>query len=560
VRRFFAPFALALLLIVPGQSRAWNSLGVPVCTQPGNQVSPIAFGMGDGGMVVLWADQRGSDSDLYMQRLDGNGAIHFAFPANGKPLCVAPGEQGGLSAIEVPGGFAMSWVSGDDIYALRVGWDGNPVYPWLANGVPVSTAPGWEGSSQIVDRDGGLFVVWSGAPGFVYSRRIAQGLDVMPGGADTRLPLIVGDLVGIAIDPVDINAIFVLYRYGGLHVMRAVATWDGFLPDPSWPAGGVVLSISPPDWPRIRTNATGGASVSWLESNGVHVQRILANGSIPGGWPAGGRILAHEPTSLPEELQLESDGEGNALVAWTEKRTFDSLRKLRIAKVAANGMIASGWPDPGQLIREGVFSRLDPVLSIQCGNTPLLGWSEGQLVGAFDAKLRVQRVSPYDGSIEWASGGVPLTTAPGYQDLPAIARTSNCDAVVAWVDNRLDPDAYDFDVYGAKLTAEGDVVAVGGNVPLASAFAVRLAGANPTRGPVSCALTLGTAQRITADVLDVAGRQVRVLAEGESRGAGTSRLEWDGRAADGRAVASGLYVVRVRSGAAMTQARFIVTR
>ena len=556
MRRFLAPFVLALSLIVPGQAHTWNSLGVPVCTQPGDQAWPIAFGMGDGGMVVLWQDHRGSDSDLYMQRLDGNGAVHSVFPLNGKPLCVTPGDQYGMAAIEVPGGFALSWASGDDIYALRVGWDGNPVYPWPANGVPVSTAPGWEGFNQIVERDGGLFVVWSGTPGFVYSRRIAQGIDVMPGGADTRWPLIFGELAGIANDPADIDAIFVLYRYGGLHVMRAVASYDGFLPDPSWPAGGVALSIGQADWPRIRTNATGGASVSWLESNGVHVQRILANGSIPAGWPAGGRILAHEPTSLPEELQLECDGEGNACVAWTEKRTFDSLRKLRIGKVAANGMIAPGWADPGLLITEGMFPSLIPVLSIQCGNTPLLGWSERSVVGAFESDVRVQRVSPY-GSIEW---GGPVTTVPGYQTGLAIARTSSCDAAVAWLDNRVDPEAVEFDVYGAKIDAEGEIVAVGANPPPTSAFTVRLSGANPTRGPMSCALTLGTAQRITADVLDVAGRQVRVLAEGESRGAGTSRLEWDGRATDGRAVASGLYMVRVRSGSSMTQARFIVTR
>lgn len=559
MRRVVAPLALVLCLLFPGLSHAWNSLGVPVCTQPGFQELPTPFGMADGGMVVLWEDHRGADADLYMQRLDGNGGVFPGFPANGKPLCVAPGDQLGMTAIPVAGGFALSWGSDDDIYALRVGWDGNPVYPWPANGVPVSTAPGWEGNNQIVECDGGLFVVWSGTPGFVYSRRIAQGATVNPGGADTRWPLIAGDLVGIANDPDDLNFVFVLFTYqGSLHVMRAIAQSEGFLPDFAWRAGGVGLTLNFVEWPRIRPNASGGVTISWVETNGVHVQRILEDGSIPAGWPAGGRVLAHEPNALIEKLQLECDNEGNAFVAWTEYTSFNTTRKLRIGKVTAGGAIASGWPDPGLLIREGSFDELSPVLSVQCGNTPLVGWSERLPYGPLDSDVRVQRVTAY-GSIEWGTGGMLVTTAPGYQILPALTQTGSCDAAVAWVDDRADPEAHEFDVYAAKLNGEGGILAVGDPVP-PSTFSVRLAGANPTRGPMSCALTLGSEQRITADVLDVTGRQVRVLADGESRGVGTSRLEWDGRAADGRAVASGLYMVRVRFGTETTRTRFIVTR
>jgi len=317
----------------------------------------------------------------------------------------------------------------------------------------------------------------------------------------------------------------------------------------------VLLSSTADPWPsRIESHPGGGATASWMDvSDGVHVQRVLADGSIVAGWPAGGVVLPPDDGAKAVYQQIRCDASGNVYVGWIGEPFY----RLRMTKLTSSGAIAAGWNASGLLIRDAFFAP-DFSLTLVCGSTPALAWYEQSGLSGSGYDVRVQRVTP-GGSPEWTQGGVLVTSAARDQISPAITGTGPCGQVaVAWCDDRDTPE--DFDVYGAKILNDGGIVAVGENLPPRSTFAIRLTGANPSRGPMSCALTLGTSQRISADVLDVAGRQVRVLAEGESRGSGTSRLEWDGRAADGRAVASGLYVVRVRSGAAMTQARFIVAR
>ncbi len=63
----------------------------------------------------------------------------------------------------------------------------------------------------------------------------------------------------------------------------------------------------------------------------------------------------------------------------------------------------------------------------------------------------------------------------------------------------------------------------------------------------------------TLEVFDLLGRRVRVLADGE-HSAGPHTAEWDGRDGTGRAVANGIYLVRLRAGDASATRRATVLR
>lgn len=67
---------------------------------------------------------------------------------------------------------------------------------------------------------------------------------------------------------------------------------------------------------------------------------------------------------------------------------------------------------------------------------------------------------------------------------------------------------------------------------------------NPTRGPLMVSFELPRAARVSARVLDVLGREVRRIEDGE-RASGMQAIAWDGRDALGRHVAPGLYMVRL---------------
>jgi murein DD-endopeptidase MepM/ murein hydrolase activator NlpD len=82
---------------------------------------------------------------------------------------------------------------------------------------------------------------------------------------------------------------------------------------------------------------------------------------------------------------------------------------------------------------------------------------------------------------------------------------------------------------------------------------------NPARAGTSLYFDIAESAPVNVDIFDVAGRQIRVLLSGH-RPAGPYRLDWDGRDRDGREVSSGLYFVRIASGARSGIERLVVTR
>jgi hypothetical protein len=99
-------------------------------------------------------------------------------------------------------------------------------------------------------------------------------------------------------------------------------------------------------------------------------------------------------------------------------------------------------------------------------------------------------------------------------------------------------------------TAGFSVVSVppGGVTHLPARFELLGAGRNPGHGQCGVLLVMAHADRVGAEVLDVLGRIVVVLAENEAYEAGSHVLTWDGRDRDGARVAAGVYFVRARVG------------
>jgi hypothetical protein len=82
---------------------------------------------------------------------------------------------------------------------------------------------------------------------------------------------------------------------------------------------------------------------------------------------------------------------------------------------------------------------------------------------------------------------------------------------------------------------------------------------NPAAGPAHLSWTLPAAGRVTLEVLDVTGRRVAELFEGEAA-AGPHALRWDGRDAAGRAVPPGVYLARLVTPGAIATTRLVRVR
>jgi hypothetical protein len=93
------------------------------------------------------------------------------------------------------------------------------------------------------------------------------------------------------------------------------------------------------------------------------------------------------------------------------------------------------------------------------------------------------------------------------------------------------------------VTAVGDDLA--GRVPAAASGELLGAAPNPFNPRTTIRFSLATDQTVELAVHDLTGRRVRTLVQGH-RAAGDHAVLWDGLDDQGRAVASGVYLVQLR--------------
>ena len=94
-----------------------------------------------------------------------------------------------------------------------------------------------------------------------------------------------------------------------------------------------------------------------------------------------------------------------------------------------------------------------------------------------------------------------------------------------------------------------DTVTVSGSALVMKTTALGCLSVQPTGLGAQVVFTLSGDAKVTAEVLNIAGRPVKLLVADKLMAAGTSTLAWNGRSNTGAAVPSGVYLVRVTAAA-----------
>jgi hypothetical protein len=108
-------------------------------------------------------------------------------------------------------------------------------------------------------------------------------------------------------------------------------------------------------------------------------------------------------------------------------------------------------------------------------------------------------------------------------------------------------------------TTDSLLTAIGDERGAMSVSRLTLAAANPVRRDALLRFSLPKAGRARLEVLDVAGRVVSVLADGEYR-SGPYSVLWNGRDAQGRIASNGVYVYRLVTEAGTVRRKAVVLR
>ena len=299
------------------------------------------------------------------------------------------------------------------------------------------------------DGVGGTYVVWlDGSPRWRLQRL----------GADLTIPKLwpaAGLVLNTGREANRIYPVLAADGVGGVYVAWAEQATNGDMtawllrvradgrPARGWPEGGVVLAPPSPMvmYPALARSGSG-AAVAWFEGrNGAASIRLAArdaNGRSLARWPEDGMMLpACESCTIPEAIQLASDGRGGLFVARAEMGA--RLSDLKMSHVSERAATARNWTlasaaVPPHAIQpdshpELVADGLGGAIMVWADERSQDGATPRDLTDAFG-----QRMTPA-GQDLWtpeAQGHHPIAAGPGYQMNPHVVSDGNGGGFFSW--------------------------------------------------------------------------------------------------------------------------------
>ena len=511
--RHRAILSLIALLAARGELHAailpWTYNGNPACVSDSLKSEVCIVSDGSGGVLLVWQDwKKPNRSFPYAQRLTGAGQVATGWSATGVRACTLDSVQ------------AYTKIAGDGGGGSFVAWqDGR----FRATGVD-------QVFLQHFTAAGALSPGWS-----------AQGLQISTGLYGAEFPQVQPDGAGGCFVAWD-DPIFVQHLLG--NGTRA----------PGWPSGGLPATSIVSDQffstvgNRTAADGSGGLLIAWTDFRGgtfdVYAQRLTSSGAAAAGWSPAGTVLAGTGGSEIAEC-LAGDGSGGAFVVWTGTSGIP----LTIQRVSSAGAVAPGWPAAGRVLA-AAFGYYPTVVDDGSGGA-YVAWPAG--AGASTPQLLQHVTSSGAIASGWPSGGVYLCDLGNAID-PSAASDGALGIIGAWADRRSwRPKGA---VYAGRVASVGDV-----DVPLAEDLerdGTRVF-PNPARRETNIFFTTSTAGPVRVAVLDVTGREIRPLADGELP-AGEHRLQWNGVDRGGAEAPPGIYLLRIERAGRIATKRIALIR
>jgi len=558
---------LVLSLYAPASHAQWAPAGVVISAGVSNQISPQSIPDGAGGAFVTWADTRSGNSDIYAQRVNGQGVVQW-LPANGVAVRAVTNDQTDPRIVsDGAGGAIIVWVEGrnngtTDIYAQRI--DATGAALWGVNAIALCSATNNQQSiGAIPDGAGGAIVAWQDARGGsssvadIYAQRVDQGgtaqwttdgVAVCIAADQQSLPVLVSDGAGGAI------IAWSDHRSGtskDIYARRVNAA--GTL---QWTADGVAVctAASEQDSPAITIDAAGGAIVTWSDARtsftDIYAQRV--NGAGAAQWTADGVAVCGAANSQ-NDPQIVADNGGGAIVLWNDGRDSGTT-DVDIYAQRLNASGAPQWAADGVAVCAAANQQVFARMTADGGGGAVAAWMDTRS-GGLNYDIYAQRIKPA-GTMQWAVNGVALCTAANGQFSPTVASDGFGGAIVAWQDLR---NGSTYDIYANRITQSGAIPTAVGGTPPAPSFLIGDAYPNPFSAGTAFDVSLPRTADVRMEIFDVGGRRVRGLDLGRVE-AGATRIAFDGRDDGSRPLTSGVYFVRVHAGNETATRKLVIQR
>jgi len=334
----------------------WPTDGLLVCEADSVQILEDMVGDGAGGMVLVWHDLRnGSNRDVFMQHVSSTGLVDPSWPDSGLAVSTGPGDQTGPRMVASTGNsLLVAWHDSRsgvaDVYAQRVLVNGTLDPAWPAGGRLVCGAAGNQFSTQVApDGAGGAFIGWqdmrSGVADVYASRIRSNGtLDPAWPADGAGLCTATGEQSGLQITATRPGEAIVSWRdmrgaNRDIYAARLLAAGV----DPAWPANGrgVCVALGDQLAPAIVADGTGGALIAWqdnrTDTGNIYAHHVLSSSALDPLWPTDGRPVCVVGFGQNTVAAL-ADGTGGVILAWEDDRA-SGLTDIYAQRVQSNGLL-----------------------------------------------------------------------------------------------------------------------------------------------------------------------------------------------------------------------------
>jgi hypothetical protein len=414
------------------------------------EVPAVAF---DGrNYLVVWCDYRSGSWDIYGARVSASGSV--IDDTLGIAICTATGDQD-CPVIAFDGtGYLVVWDdyrSGSwDIYGARVSVGGSVLDP---GGVAISTAAGDQEYPAIGFDGTDYLVAWcdsrSGSYD-IYGARVSAGGSVLdPGGIAISTAASDQWLPAIAFDGTNYLVVWGDYRGGNSDIYGARVSVGGSVLD----LGGIAISTAANGQyiPAIAFDGTNYLVVWGDSRSGGSSDTYGARVSL------GGVLLDPEGIAISTAANDQNypaigfDGT-NYFVVWEDSRSDGSSFDTYGARVSVGGSVLDLG---GIAISTAASDQWLPAIAFD-GTNYLVVWMDSR---SSNWDIYGGRVSARGFVLD--SEGIAICTAASDQNYPAIT-FDGTNYLVVWEDYRAGGSSSD--IYGARVSAEGSILDLGGTV------------------------------------------------------------------------------------------------
>lgn len=214
------------------------------------------------------------------------------------------------------------------------------------------------------------------------------------------------------------------------------------------------------EYPQLISDGNGGAIITWSDrrnetDNNIYAQKIDASGTIQ--WTAGGVAICNVSGDQNAPV-IVSDGAGGAIIAW-EDYFGGAASDIYAQRINSSGAVQ--WTMNGISICSASESQnyLD-IISDGAGGA-IMAWEDSY---GTSLDIYIQKVNA-SGATQWLADGVAICTAADQQYTPQLAEDGSGGAIITWEDQRgADPD-----IFAQHINSAGTVSGTADGVPVCNA-------------------------------------------------------------------------------------------